>query len=72
MVIGMEIRIVNVQILGLFSNETLRNRPRTIIQDSDFHFNDRSESHVSKKNVSRNGLYVTPKQSIQHAHGSHI
>jgi len=52
MAIGMEIGIVNVQFVGLFSNRTFEKRPGTI-HDSDFHSDDHIESHLF-----RNGLYV--------------
>jgi len=36
-VIGGETRMVNAKVLRLFSNETFENRPRKIIQKSEFH-----------------------------------
>jgi len=40
MAIRMEISTVNTKVLGLFSNETSKMSPRTIIHDSDFHPDD--------------------------------
>ena len=45
-VIGVETRMVNAKDLRLFSNENFENRPRTIIQKSDFHPNNHFESHL--------------------------
>jgi len=53
MAIGMEIRILNVQFLGLFSNRTFEKRPGTIMHDSDFH----SDYHI-ESNLFRNELYM--------------
>jgi len=46
MVTGMETSMVNAKVLGLFSNATFANRPRMIIQDSDFHFDEHFEAHL--------------------------
>ena len=52
MVIGMGIGIVYANVVGLFSNETFEKRPRTMIEDSDLHSDNRFEPHLLG-----NGLY---------------
>jgi len=51
MVMTTEVRIVNAKVLRLFSNETFGKRPRTIIQNSDFHSDDNFQPQLF-----RNGL----------------
>jgi len=64
--IGMEIGIVNAKVVGLFSNETFEKRPRTVFQDSDFHSNNRFESHLLE-----NWLYTLCVASM-HTRGIHF
>jgi len=51
MLVEMQIEILNGQSSGLFSNEPCEKRPVMTIEDFDFHFDDRFESHLL-----RNGL----------------